>query len=61
MRRVLDLIVENQSVLVGHNCFQDLVFVYSQFLGGLPETVGEFSHVISQTFPTYLPPHSIPP
>jgi hypothetical protein len=54
VRRVLDMIVENQSVVVGHNVFQDLVFVYSQFFGGVPETVEDFSHVISQTFPTYL-------
>lgn len=55
LRKVLDLIIENKSVVVGHNVFQDLVFVYSQFLGRLPETVEEFSNVISKTFPTWPP------
>jgi glutaredoxin-related protein len=53
LRKVMDMIIENKSVVVGHNVFQDLVFVYSQFLGGLPETVEEFSNAISETFPTY--------
>jgi hypothetical protein len=53
LRKVLDMIIENKSVVVGHNVFQDLVFVYSQFLGGLPETVEEFSSTISEIFPTY--------
>jgi poly(A)-specific ribonuclease len=51
LRKVLDLLIENKSIVVGHNVFQDLVFVYSQFLGRLPETVEEFSNVISKTFP----------
>lgn len=56
LRKVLDLIIVNHCVVVGHNIFQDLVFVYSQFLGRLPKTAEGFSHVISETFPTYNPP-----
>ena len=53
--KVLEMIVQEGKVVVGHNVFQDLVFLYSQFLGTLPETVEGFSHVIKETFPTYVP------
>jgi len=55
LRKVLEIIVQEGKVVVGHNVFQDLVFLYSQFLGTLPETVEGFSHVIKETFPTYVP------
>ncbi|KAI9889296.1 MAG: hypothetical protein M1814_005603 [Vezdaea aestivalis] len=38
-------------VLVGHNCFVDLVYLYSTFIGRLPSTVAEFSSAIHRLFP----------
>ena len=56
LRKVLEVIVQEGKVVVGHNVFQDLVFLYSQFLGRLPETVEGFSHVIKETFPVVCRP-----
>ena len=53
LRRVIDCLVENRSVVVGHNAFQDFVFVWSQFIGSLPETLEGFCKVISEAFPKY--------
>ena len=53
LRKVLDMIIQSQCVLVGHNLFQDLVFIWSQFLAKLPDTVESFCHLVSETFPMY--------
>src|SRR5271169_1718284 len=55
LRKILEMICTHESVLVGHNLFQDLVFIWSQFFGQLPSTLREFCQVVSETFPTYLP------
>src|SRR6266496_2603755 len=54
LRKIIEMIIQSQNVLVGHNLFQDLVFIWSQFLGKLPETLELFSHLVSKTFPTYF-------
>ena len=56
LRKVLETICRHKSVLVGHNLFQDLVFIWSQFFGNLPPMLREFCAVVAETFPTY-PPH----
>jgi len=38
-------------VLVGHNCFMDLVFIYRYFYGSLPESVEEFQEALHAIFP----------
>jgi len=38
-------------VLVGHNCFMDLVFIYRYFYGQLPDTVEEFQEALHAIFP----------
>jgi hypothetical protein len=55
LRRVLECLVANESVLVGHNAFQDFVFVWSQFMGVLPDTLEQFCEVVSENFPQYYP------
>jgi hypothetical protein len=55
LRKILEMICTLNSVLVGHNLFQDLVFIWSQFFGQLPSTLREFCEAIVETFPTYLP------
>jgi hypothetical protein len=59
LRRVVDMLVENRGVVVGHNAFQDLVFVWSQFIGELPSTLEGFCEVVSEAFPKY--PNPSPP
>ncbi|GAB7333548.1 hypothetical protein MBLNU13_g05124t1 [Cladosporium sp. NU13] len=41
-------------VLVGHNCFLDLVYLYKAFIGSLPETVEEFTTEIHNRWPTII-------
>jgi poly(A)-specific ribonuclease len=44
--------LENKSqVLVGHNLFNDLIFIYRTFVGTLPDEVTEFNQRIHQLFP----------
>lgn len=45
---------EHQPVLVGHNCFMDLAFLYSGFIGQLPNTVEEFRAVIHNVLPNVI-------
>jgi poly(A)-specific ribonuclease len=41
-------------VLVGHNCFLDLVYLYKAFIGSLPDTVEEFTTEIHNRWPTII-------
>lgn len=52
LRKVLEMIYREKSVLVGHNLFQDLVFIWDQFFGKLPPSLHEFCEVVAETFPT---------
>lgn len=40
-----------KKVLVGHNCFLDLVYLYKIFYGDLPEYVEGFQRAMLDTFP----------
>src|ERR1700712_4947918 len=40
-----------RHVVVGHNLFTDLVFIYSAFIGKLPDTVEDFQARIHNLFP----------
>jgi CAF1 family ribonuclease len=53
LRKVLEMIIESHCVVVGHNLFQDLVFIWSQFLAELPDTLESFCNLVSETFPVY--------
>ncbi|KAM0693377.1 hypothetical protein Q7P36_006631 [Cladosporium allicinum] len=45
---------KNPRVLVGHNCFLDLVYLYKAFIGSLPATVEEFSAEVHKRWPTII-------
>ncbi|KAJ5785390.1 CAF1 family ribonuclease [Penicillium pulvis] len=45
---------ENRPVLVGHNCFMDLAFLYSGFIGQLPDSVEEFQTTIHSVLPNVV-------
>ncbi|KAJ5647744.1 hypothetical protein N7490_004116 [Penicillium lividum] len=45
---------ENRPVLIGHNCFMDLAFLYSGFIGQLPDTVEEFQKLIHGVLPNVI-------
>jgi poly(A)-specific ribonuclease len=52
--RACDKLKRKRPVLVGHNCFTDLIYLYSTFIGKLPETVGEFGLRIHDLFPVIV-------
>lgn len=43
-----------QPVLVGHNMFTDLVYLYQHFIGPLPSTLAEFQHTLHELFPSIV-------
>jgi poly(A)-specific ribonuclease len=56
-RRHADISKKLQSrrpVLVGHNAFGDLMYLYQKFLGDLPETVEEFGRMVGEMFPVVV-------
>jgi poly(A)-specific ribonuclease len=52
--RAAALLKLRQPVLVGHNCFTDLVFFYQCFIGALPKKVEDFCICIHELFPTIV-------
>lgn len=45
---------EKQHVIVGHNLFTDLCFLYKTFIGTLPAGVGDFQKQVNSLFPTVV-------
>lgn len=43
-----------RPVLVGHNLFTDLIYLYHSFIGQLPDTISEFRIRIHDLFPTIV-------
>ncbi|KAL8890455.1 MAG: hypothetical protein Q9215_002422 [Flavoplaca cf. flavocitrina] len=55
----------NSTVLVGHNLFLDLIYLYACFFGPLPDKVEDFQRIIHDLFPRiidskYLATHNNP-
>lgn len=48
------IIEKKDHILVGHNLFTDLIFLYDTFFGQLPDLVEEFQEAIHELFPTIL-------
>lgn len=42
------------KVLLGHNCFMDLIFIYKLFYGTLPESVEDFQAELHRVFPNII-------
>jgi hypothetical protein len=43
-----------RRILVGHNCFTDLIYLYRCFIGELPPTVEDFQKLIREMFPAVV-------
>lgn len=54
LRQLEESLKAHQTILVGHNCFLDLVYIYHNFYGALPETVEEFQQALHETFPLII-------
>ena len=52
--RAQALLKSNPRMLVGHNCFLDLVYIYRTFIGVLPDTVEEFQHKLHNLWPNIV-------
>lgn len=52
--RAADRLKRRSPVLVGHNLFTDLIYLYQAFVGKLPDTIGEFRLRIHNLFPTIV-------
>jgi poly(A)-specific ribonuclease len=48
---VRERLQRKRTVLVGHNLFTDLIYLYRVFLGKLPDKIEDFRHVIHDLFP----------
>lgn len=49
--RALARLKRNRPVLVGHNMFTDIVYLYRTFVGPLPDTLAEFNTSLHGLFP----------
>ena len=49
--RIIQEIIECQKVMVGHNCFSDLVRIYQNFIDDLPLKYQEFKKCLHIAFP----------
>jgi len=54
LRLIVDKLIEKRKVLVGHNCFSDLAYLYRTFIDALPDTVDEFAAILRKDFRMYV-------
>lgn len=54
LTEIADIIKSKSRVLVGHNIFMDLAFLYQTFIGDLPESVVDFQAAIHELFPNIM-------
>ena len=52
--RAANILKHNPRVLIGHNCFLDLVYIYHTFIGALPPTVEDFQEKIHRLWPIII-------
>lgn len=45
---------KKNQVIVGHNLFTDLIFIYKTFIADLPDSIEEFQERIHQLFPQII-------
>jgi poly(A)-specific ribonuclease len=54
LKKVQKALKAKRHVIVGHNLFMDLMFVYATFIGRLPSRVEEFQEKIHKLFPLVI-------
>lgn len=52
--RLQEKLRKRKRVLIGHNCFTDLVYMYQCFIGDLPDTVEDFIDEMHILFPAIM-------
>jgi poly(A)-specific ribonuclease len=53
-RKVIDMLVNAKKQIVGHNLFLDLIMLYQQFQGPLPDTSDAFKSKLNHMFPNVI-------
>jgi len=48
---VIELLIESKKQIVGHNCYLDLLFLYSHFVDYIPKNYLEFKTKLTELFP----------
>ena len=51
LKELTQACIESPKVLVGHNCFIDVIYLFKLFYGDLPDTVEDFQAAVHDTFP----------
>ncbi|KAI1757836.1 CAF1-domain-containing protein [Xylaria castorea] len=54
MSQVEAILKARSPIIVGHNLFHDLAFIYRTFFGRLPKTLDEFLSIIHKLFPRII-------
>ncbi|XP_068648126.1 poly(A)-specific ribonuclease PARN [Aristolochia californica] len=49
-RHVIDLLVSEQKLVIGHNCLLDMAHIYNKFFGPLPPSIAEFASSVHKIF-----------
>jgi hypothetical protein len=49
-KNIFDAIIKKKSVLIGHNCHFDILFVISHFGDSLPNTLKDFKSLVKSYF-----------
>ena len=51
VRKLLDAVSQSKKLVIGHNCFYDMLHLHQTFYGDLPSTVQEFKSQWLERFP----------
>ncbi|KAL9058909.1 MAG: hypothetical protein Q9162_001465 [Coniocarpon cinnabarinum] len=54
MKRLIQDCVQRPKILVGHNCFIDIIYLFKLFYGDLPDDVNDFKAAVHARFPLLL-------
>ncbi|XP_067928512.1 poly(A)-specific ribonuclease PNLDC1-like [Watersipora subatra] len=49
--RVIDYLISKKKIIVGHNLYLDLMFIYEKFINPLPSSYTEYKAVLHSCFP----------
>lgn len=53
-RHIIDLLISEKKLIVGHNCFLDIAHIYEKFIGPLPFSIEEFVLSVNKILPSII-------
>ncbi|GAW82651.1 poly(A)-specific ribonuclease PARN [Plasmodium gonderi] len=51
VRLLFDVIIKNKKIIIGHNCFYDILHIYQTFYHDLPNSISLFKNKWTELFP----------